>query len=115
MSSSEAAVGEAYKQLGMFRADEAADAGWKARVDAAIEELAASGAPFTAEDVREIAGDPPDHPNAMGARFAAAAQRGLIRSVGYRKARRASLHRHPIHVWEGTWRTRNAGDEEGTA
>lgn len=95
-------IGEAYKVLGMARADEAADPDWKARVDAAIEQLASAGERFTAEDIRRIAGDPPDHPNAMGAHFNAAARRGLIEKVAYRKARRASLHSHPIAVWIGT-------------
>jgi hypothetical protein len=97
----EAILGAARKQAGMARADEHADAEWKARVDEAIEDLAATGERFTAEDVRAIAGDPPDHPNAMGARFNAAARRRLIRKVGYQLSNRASLHRHPIAVWEG--------------
>lgn len=104
--------GEVAKQLGMATADAHADPDWRAAVDAAIEQLAseldADGAPrrFTAEDVRAIAGDPPDHANAMGARFNAAARRGLIRRVDYRKAERASLHRHPIAVWVGVAGTR---------
>jgi hypothetical protein len=94
-------VGTSRRDRGMAMADRAADAQWKARVDAAIDHLAACTEPFTAEDVRLIAGDPPSHPNAMGARFSAAAQRGVIRSVGFRAAERVSLHRHPIREWVG--------------
>ncbi len=101
MNATQPQLGDAYKQLGMLRADVAASTSWKQDVDAAIVELAATGEPFTAEEVRELAGDPPDHPNAMGARFNAAARAGLIVRVGYRLARRASLHRHPIALWVG--------------
>lgn len=110
----QAAAGEVGKLLGMARADEAADPEWRARVDQAIGALATArdehGEPlrFTAEDVRAIAGDPPGHPNAMGARFNAAARRGQIRKVAYRLATRPSLHCHPISVWVGTERPKGA-------
>jgi hypothetical protein len=94
--------GEEQKQLGMARADEAAESAWKERVDDAIRLLAAGGGEFAADDIREISGDPPSHPNAMGARFYAMAKRGVIYRVGYRKSKRESLHAHPIAVWVGT-------------
>jgi hypothetical protein len=37
----------------------------------------------------------------MGARFMAAARRGVIRKVGYRNGQRPSLHAHPIALWVG--------------
>lgn len=74
---------------------------WKHTAQAAIEYLAKTGKQFTAEDVREIAGDPPGHYNAMGAAIRAAAQRGSIRKVGFRKATRESLHATELAVWEG--------------
>lgn len=95
-------VGEAEKQLGMARADEAAETAWKERVDDAIRSLAEAGGEFTADDVREITGAPPSHPNAMGARFYAMSKRGVIRRVGFRKSGRASLHAHHIALWTGT-------------
>ena len=74
---------------------------WKAKCDRAILMLAVKGERFTAEDVRLVAGDPPNHPNAMGARFLAAAKEGLIEKVGYGKPVRASRHANPVAIWRG--------------
>jgi hypothetical protein len=38
---------------------------------------------------------------AIGPRFHAAARRGEIVQVGYRRAERPSRHAHPIAVWRG--------------
>jgi hypothetical protein len=86
---------------GMTLADGAASEEWKDRWDRAIAALARTGEEFTADDVRRIAGPPLDHPNAAGARFHAAARRGLIERTGYRKSARQILHAHPIAVWRG--------------
>lgn len=94
------AEGERRKQVGMERADAAEGSRWKEAADAAIAQLAASGQEFTAEDVREVAGDP-EHFNAMGARFGAAAQAGLIRYVRHAPSSRPTLHRCAIRVWVG--------------
>ena len=112
-------AGEQLREVGMALADEAAAAAWKERVDAAISSLARRQGldgplPFTAEDVRLLAGDPPEgtSPNAMGARFMAAARRGQIRKVGYRNGVRPSLHAHPIAIWVGA-PERSGGDAAG--
>jgi hypothetical protein len=86
---------------GMALADGAASMDWKQRWDLAIRQLAKTRESFTAEDVREIAGDPTDHPNAIGARFAAASKSGLIRPVGIRKARRDDAHARVFREWRG--------------
>jgi hypothetical protein len=102
------ADGEQLREVGMASADAAAAEAWKLRVEDAIAECARRTGldgplPFTAEDVRPLAGDPPEgtSPNAMGARFMAAARRGQIRKVGYRNGARPSLHAHPIAIWVG--------------
>jgi hypothetical protein len=95
------AAGSQLKIEGMFAADRAASDDWKSRWDEAIGYLARRGAPFTADDVREIAGDPTDHPNATGARFLAAARAGLIRRVGYRKATHEGAHARMVSEWVG--------------
>lgn len=74
---------------------------WKSDCDRAIQKLAAANRDFTAEDVRAIVGDPPNHPNAMGARFLSAAKAQLIERVGYRTPVRASRHANPLAVWRG--------------
>jgi hypothetical protein len=74
---------------------------WRGACDRAILLLAAQGKTFTAEDVRLVVGDPPNHPNAMGARFLAAARSGLIEKLGYGKPVRASSHASVIAIWRG--------------
>jgi hypothetical protein len=94
-------AGEQLKMSGLFAADMAASDDWKSRWDEAIGYLARRGGPFTADDVREIAGDPTDHPNATGARFLAAARAGLIRRVGYRSATHEGAHARMVSEWVG--------------
>lgn len=94
-------TGEQLAIDGMRTADEAEPDTWKTRADETITALAASGKEFTAEDVRDAAGDPA-HPNAMGARLNAHAKAGLITSTGYTKASRASRHTNLLRVWKGT-------------
>lgn len=74
---------------------------WKDACDRAIHTLAARGVEFTAEEVRAVVGDPPAHPNAMGARFLAACKARVITLVGYKTPVRASRHANTIKVWKG--------------
>jgi hypothetical protein len=89
------------REHGMGRADSAEPLEWKQRADAAIKSLAASGARFTAEDVRRIAGDP-SHPNALGARIFEAARKGQIRRVGTTRAQRVGRRMGTLAEWMGT-------------
>lgn len=76
--------------------------GWRLVVDRVIEDLARSGRPFTAEDVRARSGDPlGSSPAAMGAAFSAAHRAGLIVPVGFDVAKRPEAHCRPIRVWQG--------------
>lgn len=93
-------LGEALKHNGMEHAEVAADE-WKRTWEQAIHLLAAIGDPFTSDDVRAIAGEPWNHPNACGSLFHKASRAGVIRVIGYRKSERARLRRHPLTVWEG--------------
>lgn len=93
-------LGEALKQHGMEQAEVAADE-WKLLWEQAIRVLASIGDPFTSDDVRAIAGEPWDHPNACGSLFHKAARAGIIRAIGYRKSERARLHSHPLTLWIG--------------
>lgn len=94
-------IGELLKEQGTSRADQAADAMWKQLADAAIDRLAASGKPFTTDDVRELGVPDPSSPKAWGARMLSAAKSGRIRRVGYQPSRRPSVHAHPVAVWVG--------------
>lgn len=74
---------------------------WRDSCDRAIARLAASGVEFTADEVRAVVGDPPNHPNAMGARFLSAAKSRLIERVGYKKPTRPSRHANVVAIWRG--------------
>jgi hypothetical protein len=94
-------LGEALKEIGTTRADLAADPDWKATADAAIDQLAATGQPFTADDVRALGVPDPDSRKAWGARFLSASRAGRIIRVGYVPSKRPSVHAHPIAQWRG--------------
>jgi hypothetical protein len=69
--------------------------------DAALRDFAATGQPFTIEQMVERTGLPIDHPNRIGALTAAAAKAGVIRRIGYTQARRASRACGVVAVWVG--------------
>jgi hypothetical protein len=79
--------------------------GWKASAWEVLQELAGSGATFTADDLVARVGLPgsgrPNDSNAVGALFSAAARDGLIVRTGYRKAGRAASHARVLATWTG--------------
>ena len=102
------AQGEALKQEGMARvlaarenARWAHDVGWPSVI--LLASLSAKqGTTFTAEDLRGHTGDPPGHPNAMGALVSSAKQVGLIEPVELTYAERPSSHRGKQFRYRGT-------------
>jgi len=68
------------------------------RAALAIGRLAMRGKMFTAEDVRELVGDPP-HPNAMGAALRIASREGAIIACGWKEASRGSAHGRVLRLW----------------
>jgi hypothetical protein len=89
------------RDFGVKRVDANTPDAWRIACDIAIAKLASTLKPFTAEDVRATVGDPPNHPNAMGARFLAAARAGLLEKQGYTSPSRPSSHASVIAVWCG--------------
>ena len=82
-------------QADILAADTAVHRMYAAHVEAAIEHLIGRGGTWTAEDVREAVerdhpGAQAHHPNVLGAVIGGLAAAERIRSVGYRKATRAS-------------------------
>ncbi len=75
---------------------------WVSSCDRAITYLASCGLPFSAEDVRELCGDPP-RPNLFGVRFRAALRAGSIRRVGYAPSTRPERRGGVVAMWEGVW------------
>lgn len=94
-------LGRALRDRGAAVADENAGQDWRSVADRAIDHLASTGRPFTADDVRALGVPDPSSPRAWGARFLAASKQGRIERVGYAPSRRASVHAHPIAVWKG--------------
>lgn len=78
------------------------DEWWRSTVDTAIAHLARQGGEFTSDDIRLLGVDEPHHHNAWGARFSAAAKRGVIVRVGYRQSSRVAGHARVIAVWRGS-------------
>lgn len=89
---SNAALCAALRDYGIHQANENADAWWKSCADRAIEYLAASGHPFSADQVQALI-PAADHPCRMGGRFHAAVHAGVVRPVGYVLSERPSRHR----------------------
>jgi hypothetical protein len=67
----------------------------------ALARLCAAGAreSFTAEDVRAVVGDPPNHANSMGGVFLRAARRGVIVGVGWTRSTRREAHACRLQVY----------------
>lgn len=89
---------------GMERSAEAAAEEFREVGARIVAELAASGEPFNADDLRdrlEEHGVPVDRPNAVGSLFMQASRRGLIQRVGYRQTVSPSQHAHTHPLWQG--------------
>lgn len=71
-----------------------------AAIDTAIAAYAATGDPFSANDLRHVL--PEDLPSSLfGARFMAASKQRLIRKAGYVPSTKESTHAHEIRIWIG--------------
>lgn len=89
--------GPVAKSAALASVNAAADTDDKARIDAAILQVARRGQPFSANDVRPLVPNAPGP--LMGARFNAAAKRGVIKRIGYVASTKANTHAHPVAEW----------------
>lgn len=96
-------------QAAIDRVEEAAHEEWLDAAASAVAALAATGRPFTTDDVwaRLEDVDVETHePRAMGAVVRAATRDGLIARTGeFRESERVAAHRNPKAVWIGTGRS----------
>lgn len=93
------AGGQHLRDAGMNAAVEAAGAD-VAAIDLLIARAAATGATFSANDLRAHL------PHgvrtaAVGARFAHARRRGVIEAIGYITSTDPGTHAHPVRTWRG--------------
>lgn len=72
---------------------------WRPKAEAALDQLIRSGSPFTADDLRALVDEPPDHPNQVGALIMGASRRGEIRKLGYRQSRVKSRQAGSLALW----------------
>jgi hypothetical protein len=84
---------------GMRAVTEASDEISRNAVDQAIKVYADRGTPFSIESFRDLL--PDVRPALIGARFSAAAKRGLIRAVGFEQSTKPSTHGAWVRVWTG--------------
>lgn len=92
----------AARDEGMRRAEESDRSGWnKALIDQAIDVLAATGQPFSSNDLRILL--PEDLPGPLfGARFQHAVNnRGVIRFVGQTRSTKRNTHGKAVNVYVG--------------
>jgi hypothetical protein len=92
----------AARDEGIAQAEDADRSGWnKALIDQAIDALARTGEPFSANDLRVLL--PDDIPGPLfGARFQHASRnRGVIQPLGLTSSSKKSTHAHPIRIWVG--------------
>lgn len=84
----------------LCRVEANAPADWKNSAEALLSALAASGIPFTADDIWKTLPQPPE-PRALGAIIRAAARDGRIRRMGFMQSVRACCHQRLVAVWVG--------------
>ena len=94
-------AGRRRRDEGQQVATYATDVSWTLAADRAIADLAATGRPFTAEDLRAVVGPPVGSHNSMGPVFMRAARAGLIVGIGYRQATRTEAAGRVLKVWRG--------------
>lgn len=95
----------AARDAGIARAEASEITNWnRALIDQAIDAFAATGRPFSANDLRDLLPDVPGP--LMGARFQHAANnRKVIRFTGYVTSTKKNTHAKPVGRWVGINRT----------
>lgn len=91
--------GEFFKKEGQARVLKHTPDSWYFAMFSAAEALLRTRGSFTSEDLREIAGDSPGHPNAVGATTTAIVKKLNLRAVGRTKSRRVRSHGAALVVW----------------
>lgn len=77
-------------------------AAWRAAVEHAILQLAATGQVFDSEDVRALGVPDAAHPHHWGQVYARMHAEGLIEPDGWRSSPRRSMRGSGVRTWRGT-------------
>ena len=93
------AEGERRRDEGMALVRGHTDEDYRSAFERVVGDFARQRRDFTSEDVTARIGQPPNHPNAVGALTRASAVRVGAVKVGRRKAQRANQHATEIAVW----------------
>ena len=84
----------------LARVEAGAPQTWRTAAEAVLAGLAATGKPFTTDEVWAMLPQPPE-PRAIGALMRHAARAGKIRRIGWRESLRPECHRRPVAMWTG--------------
>lgn len=95
------ALARLVRDEGIERANGNGSAWWRSCADAAIAYLAATGLPWSSDDLYDLGLPPAEHPCRIGGAVHAAAKAGLIRQTGFALSRRRSRHAGVVRVWVG--------------
>jgi hypothetical protein len=93
--------GRVLADAGMAVAENALDSRWRVAAQLEISRLAASGMPFSADDLRDRVGDPIGSPSGIGSLFRAASKAKEIVPCGWVESRRPAAHSRPLRLWRG--------------
>lgn len=95
-------LGERLRDSGAKTVLEHAGEAWRNEFNAAADELLASRGRLTSDDVVQVVGLPPNHPNAIGAAMRSWARTKGLRVVGYNKSQKTSRHAAIVAIWGAT-------------
>ncbi|HEV2036926.1 MAG TPA: hypothetical protein VGU71_22470 [Candidatus Dormibacteraeota bacterium] len=92
------------REAGQDLVVEHADSLYRERLIASIKVLAASGATFCSDDIRQMVGDPPPRssPNLVGALINHSLRSGLIHTIGWTRSARVVGHGNLVGRYVGT-------------
>lgn len=91
------------REISMQRVELASDSTYRQRLDEAIARLAARGTSFCADQVRELAGEPPagcSH-NIIGVAVNTALKRGHVDAIGFTRSARVEGHGNRLLLLRG--------------
>lgn len=96
-------AGAARRDEGMQLSLDALQPAWRSVAEDVLDDLVASGHPFTTDDLRDRTGDPTGtgSARALGGMIAGRFRKGQIRAVGFSTSRQPQRHGGVLRIWQG--------------